>query len=57
MSIRAKNALVMELVVMPDLGSGAAGCEGSSPSQSTMAHDIRIFLTAGMNIKCCGDIR
>lgn len=51
------NALVMELVVMPDLGSGAAGCEGSSPSQSTITHDIRVFLTAGLNIKCCEEIK
>jgi len=48
---------VMELVVMPDLGSGAARCEGSSPSQSTITHDIRVFLTAGLNIKCCEEIK
>ena len=35
------NALVLELVDNPDLGSGAVRCEGSSPSECTIA-DVEV---------------
>lgn len=44
------NALVMELVVMPDLGSGAVRCEGSSPSQSTNECLFRLSLKKGERV-------